>query len=170
MSSFKNESSFLFLLCSLDYLGLVKIHSLVRGWKYFPPGSQVLIFHHSAPLSAARGKVKVHPDLPGSAPRQHRAPHAGSVSALLPGAIHLKGNPGATNTLTCSCRVKTEDSPGSFVLLLFFFFLPVCFVWKGYLVTSDPRQTHPWSPSTLWHTCTSPTLLRIPQQAEVIAI
>lgn len=35
MSSSKNESSFSFLLCSLDYLGLVKIHSLVRVLEIF---------------------------------------------------------------------------------------------------------------------------------------
>lgn len=55
MSSFKNESSFLFLLCSLDYLGLVKIHSLVRGWKYFPPGSKVLIFFNTQLCQSAEG-------------------------------------------------------------------------------------------------------------------
>lgn len=38
------KMSLFFLLCSLYYLGLVKIYSLVRGWKYFPPGSEVLIF------------------------------------------------------------------------------------------------------------------------------
>lgn len=55
MSSFKNESSFLFLLCSLDYLGLVKIHSLVRGWKYFPPGSKVLILFNTQLCQSAEG-------------------------------------------------------------------------------------------------------------------
>lgn len=55
VSSFKNESSFLFLPCSLDYLGLVKIHSLVRGWKYFPPGSKVLIFFSTQLCQSAEG-------------------------------------------------------------------------------------------------------------------
>lgn len=110
MSSFKNESSFLFLLCSLDYLGLVKIHSLVRGWKYFPPGSQVLIFQGSAlPVSRggerwefARRCLAVPPAPPCPGPRSRpRIAHLAATSAR-----HLQGNTGATGVLTCSRTPK----------------------------------------------------------------
>lgn len=49
----KNES---FLSpASLYYLGLVKIYSLVREWKYFPPGSEVLIFSNTQFCQSGKG-------------------------------------------------------------------------------------------------------------------